>query len=105
MPDHLHLLIEGEQPDSDCLRFIARAKQYSGFYFARTFNSRLWQRYGFERVLRPDEPSQVVARYILENPVRAGLVANVEDYPFVGSFVHPLSELIEWAYWERGIRL
>jgi putative transposase len=98
MPDHLHLLVEGEQPDSDCLQFIARAKQYSGFSFAREFKSRLWQRYGFERVLRPEESSQIVARYILENPVKAGLVARVEEYPFVGSFVHALPELLEWAY-------
>jgi len=29
MPDHLHLLVEGQTDTSDCLRFIARAKQYS----------------------------------------------------------------------------
>jgi len=33
MPDHLHLLAEGESDDSDCLRFIARAKQFSGFHY------------------------------------------------------------------------
>jgi REP element-mobilizing transposase RayT len=102
MTDHLHLLVAGEDSDSDCLRFIARAKQYSGFYFAREFKARLWQRYGFERVLRADQATQVVARYILENPVRAGLVGRVEDYPFVGSFVHSLPELIEWAYSEQS---
>jgi hypothetical protein len=49
----------------------------------------------FERVLRNDESMLSVARYILENPVRAGLVARVEDYPFVGSQTHPLSEILE----------
>jgi len=34
--------------------------------------NRLWQRYGFERVLRDDEATLVVAKYILENPLRAG---------------------------------
>lgn len=100
MPDHLHLLVEGEHGQADCLRFIAGAKQYSGFHFAREFRTRLWQRYGFERVLRPDEPSAIVARYILENPVRAGLTTRVEDYPFVGSLKYSLAELMEWAYWE-----
>jgi REP element-mobilizing transposase RayT len=33
MPDHLHLLVEGTHEDSDLKAFVARAKQYSGFYF------------------------------------------------------------------------
>jgi REP element-mobilizing transposase RayT len=98
MPDHLHLLVEGKTDDADCKRFIARVKQYSGFYFKRQFGTPLWQRYGFERVLRDDEQTFVVARYILENPVRAGLAATVEEYPFVGSSEYSLSELIASAY-------
>jgi putative transposase len=95
MPDHVHLLVEGLTDGSDCLAFIRRAKQFSGFYFKKAHGQRLWQRYGFERVLRNDESMLSVARYILENPVRAGLVARVEDYPFVGSQTHPLSEILE----------
>jgi REP element-mobilizing transposase RayT len=87
MPDHLHLLVEAGSEASDCLRFIRRAKQFSGYVFSQTHGCRLWQRYGYEHVLRDDEKTFVVARYILENPVRAGLVTRVEDYPFVGSEV------------------
>jgi hypothetical protein len=54
----------------------------------------LWQRYGFEHVLRADEETLGVVRYTLENPVRAGLVARVEDYPFAGSTVYPLAEIL-----------
>ena len=98
MPDHLHLLVEGKAEHSDCRRFIAKSKQYSGFYFSKRFGRRLWQRYSFERVLRDCEQTFVVARYVLENPVRAGLVAAIEDYPFVGSCVYALHELIASAY-------
>ena len=98
MPDHLHLLVEGLAENSDCKRFIARLKQYSGFYYKRQFGTRLWQRYGFERVVRDSEHTFVIARYILENPVRAGLVAAIEENPFVGSFVYTLPELIASAY-------
>jgi putative transposase len=100
MPDHVHLLVEGQAVGSDLKRFIKIAKQYSGFYYARQFQERLWQRYGFERVLRDSEPTLVVARYILENPVRAGLVERIDDYPFVGSFAHSLRELVEYVYSE-----
>jgi putative transposase len=95
MPDHLHLLIEGETGTADCKRFIARTKQYSGYEHSKAFKERLWQRYGFERVLRETETTAVVARYILENPIRAGLVDRVEDYRFIGSFVYTLPQLLE----------
>jgi REP-associated tyrosine transposase len=98
MPDHLHLLVEGQAENSDCKRFIARSKQYSGFYYTRQFGTRLWQRYGFERVLRDSEQTFVVARYILENPVRAGFVTTIDEYPFVGSFVYTLPDLIASVY-------
>src|SRR5215831_5604316 len=87
MPDHLHLLIEGQSDASDCKRFIARAKQYSGFYYKQKYRRTLWQRYGFEHVLRDEELTPVVARYILENPIRARLVECIEDYPYLGSLV------------------
>jgi len=95
MPDHLHLLIEGQSESSDCRRFIARAKQYSGFYYSQAFQRKLWQRNGYERVLRDDEVTVVAARYILNNPLRSGLAEKVEDYPYVGSSVYQLRDLLE----------
>jgi putative transposase len=95
MPDHVHLLVEGQSDDSDCKRFIARAKQYSGFYYQAEFGGQLWQRYGYEHVLRDDEAMVSVARYILENPVRAQLAASVQDYPFSGSEVYSVEQLLE----------
>ena len=84
MPDHLDLLIEGSSDDSDGRRFIKAFKQYSGYYYSQKRREALWQRYGFEHVLCDDEPSVEVVKYILANPVRAGLAATIEDYPFAG---------------------
>ena len=97
MPDHLHLLVEGQTDDADCWEFIRKAKQYSGFYFSKARGQNLWQRYGFERVLRDDEATLDVARYILNNPLRAGLVRDVRDYPYVGSATYSLEEMLEAA--------
>jgi REP element-mobilizing transposase RayT len=94
MPDHLHLVVEAESEASDCRQFIKRAKQFSGYHFKQRFRKSLWQRYGFERVLRNDEPTLGVARYTLENPVRAGLTTSAEDYPFAGSLVYPMAEIL-----------
>lgn len=85
MPDHLHLLIKGECEASDCRAFIKRAKQYSGFHYSKTYGRKLWQRYGHDHVLRDSERTGDVIRYILENPVKAGLCARAEDYPFAAA--------------------
>jgi len=96
MPDHVHLLVEGRVEHADCEQFIARAKQYSGFYYSKAFKEPLWQRYSFEHVVRDTEKSTTIARYILQNPLRAGLVANIAEYPFAGSLVWSMPELLEW---------
>jgi len=95
MPDHVHLLVAGLEESSDGRLFIKAAKQYSGYSFARMYKDRLWQRYGYERVLRGDEATLVVARYIVNNPLRANLVQDVRQYPFLGSDVYGIDELIE----------
>ena len=95
MPDHVHLLVEAQSDDSDGRQFIKRAKQFSGYYFKQRFGTPLWQRYGYEHVLRGDEDTLPVARYILENPLRAGLVASVDEYPFVGSTMYSVREILE----------
>ena len=94
LPDHVHLLVHGQTEAAECKRFIAAAKQYSGYYYSRQFPGMLWQRYGYERTLRKDEDTGTVARYILENPVRAGLARTVEEYSFVGSLVYELRDLV-----------
>ena len=104
MPDHVHLLVEAQVDDSDAKKFIKAVKQYSGFYFKQRFGQHLWQRYGFERTLRDDEATLSVARYILENPVRARLVLNPEEYPFSGSIVHSRAEVLEAVMFDPNPR-
>lgn len=93
MPDHAHLLVEGTTPGSDLPRFVSSFKQKSGFAFARQRPERLWQIGYHDRILRNDEATLAVVRYILENPVRAGLVARFSDYRYSGSDRYSLEEL------------
>ena len=95
MPDHVHLLIEGTTDCADMRSFVARAKQKSGFDFAARHKRRLWQKGYFERVLRDDESTNDVIRYIIANPVRAGHVVEPSEFPFWGSSVHTREALIE----------
>ena len=95
MPDHLPLLVEGTDVVSDLQRFVFSAKQSTGYAYRRQKRGRLWQEGYYDHVLRHDESIIAKARYILENPVRAGLVRAVDEYPFSGSDVHSVKQLAE----------
>jgi hypothetical protein len=84
MPDHLHLLLQGETATSDLLRFVQRFKQQTSCHAKQKTGAILWQQRFFDRVLRRDEGLTSVAEYILANPVAAGLVAEDVAYPFCG---------------------
>jgi putative transposase len=95
MPDHVHLLVRGQTEDADCRRFIKAAKQYSGYYFSRQWPPPLWQRYGFERVIRDDAERAFTIGYIVANPVRSGLVKHPSEYPHLGSQCYPVATLLQ----------
>jgi hypothetical protein len=60
----------------------------------------LWQNGYFEHVIRDDEVTQIIAKYILENPVRRSLVKEPMDYLFSGSLVYRREQLVDW--WNEG---
>ena len=93
MPDHLHLLVVGEDEDSSLKEFVKTFKQKSGFYFKQNHHTSLWQASYYDHVLRKEESLNAVARYIFENPVRNELVSDFRKYPFLGSAVFQIDEL------------
>ncbi len=83
MPDHLHLLVSlesGHTLPSAMHRLKSASARAANRALGRT--GRLWARAYHDRALRRDESVIAVARYIITNPVRAGLVRRVGDYPF-----------------------
>jgi len=93
MPDHLHLLLEGTA-DTNLKEFMRVFKQMTSYYYKSDTEGILWQRSYYDHILRRDEDSVTVARYILNNPVRRGLIEGVTDYPYSGSFVAPLNDIL-----------
>ena len=82
MPDHLHwLFVLGGERQLDTV--VAAVKTRS----ARLINARscrygsVWGRGYYDRAIRYDEDVLTVARYIVANPVRSGLVPSVGYYP------------------------
>jgi putative transposase len=106
MPDHLHIIVRGETDKSDCKAFIKAAKQYSGYYHSQATNgTRLWERYGQDRVIRDEQELAMTIRYVVANPVRARLAAHPKDYPFLGSQTYSVDELLQWCEYSEAILL
>ena len=86
MPDHLHLLVQAQEAQSDLLKFVRRFKQQTAYTMKSESGIQLWQRYFYDHILRPRDSAEAVAWYVWMNPVRKGLCAVPEEYPFSGSF-------------------
>lgn len=85
MPDHLHLLVAGKRENSNLKQFISLFKQKSGFEFKRRYHKKLWHLSYYDHILRKSEDIETVSRYILNNPVRKGLVESFAEYPYGGA--------------------
>jgi putative transposase len=102
MPDHVHLLVKGIDKGSDLRRFAKMSKQRSGYVYRTRSGQQLWQEGYFERVLRDDADARSYARYIVTDPLRAGLVATPAEYAYLGTTQWTLEELTGAAINERG---
>jgi REP element-mobilizing transposase RayT len=77
MPDHVHLLVSF--PDLPSFsRVVGNWK-----HWLSTQHDIIWQENFFDHRIRKDESYGEKAEYILQNPVRAGLVDKAEDWPYV----------------------
>ena len=77
MPDHVHALIAVPKGDS-----LPEAVRMWKGYQTKKFGIE-WQAGFFDHRLRSPESEQEKTEYIRMNPVRAGLVAKPEDWPYV----------------------
>ena len=81
MPDHIHWLLR-LQPFHSLSSVVRRVKGKSSFRVnqARNSSGPVWQPGFHDRAVRKEESLDVLGNYVVHNPVRAGLVENVDDY-------------------------
>ena len=75
MPDHLHWMFQLKS--ASLSKVIAMVKSE----YSRFTRTKIWQDGYHDHVIRSDESLINIARYIVRNPLRAGLVSKVGDYP------------------------
>jgi REP element-mobilizing transposase RayT len=81
MPDHFHWLVTLREGSLGML--MRRVKSGSALAIMRSGYTplRVWQKGYHDRAVRREEDVRAIARYIVANPLRAGLVKRVGDYP------------------------
>jgi len=90
MPDHLHLLINPSR-QTTIFGFLGSFKSLSTrLSWKHGYQGSIWQKRFYDRFLRKDEDVRTVVEYILNNPVRKGIVAERSQYPYCGSLVYEL---------------
>ena len=81
MPDHLHWLIALQQGSLSGLMRRIKGRSAKRVNALSGRQGKLWQDGFHDRALRREEDILPAARYIVANPLRAGLVNRVGDYP------------------------
>ncbi len=89
MPDHIHLFVRGPYD----FKLSVWMNQLKGF-ITKDIRScscspvaNVWQRGFFDHILRSHESYSAKWKYVERNPVRAGLVEKVSDWPYAGEIV------------------
>jgi len=81
MPNHVHVLLQ-PRPGMEASRIWKGIKGASARKInqARGTKGHIWDEERFDRIVRDEEDLKVKINYILNNPVKAGLVKNGLEY-------------------------
>ena len=82
MPDHLHWLVQLSADDS-LSATVGSVKSQSSRLIRQAIGieNAVWQKGFYDRAIRHDDDLLDVARYIIANPLRGGLVDSIGNYP------------------------
>lgn len=81
MPDHLHWLVSLRKGDLSGLMQRLKARSAQAINRRAGRQGTLWQRCFHDHAARHEHDLVALARYVVANPVRAGLVRSVRCYP------------------------
>ena len=87
MPDHFHGLLRLNINGSTLPQIVGGLKGSSSFKInkEREQQEPFWQSSFYDHALRVDDNRKKLARYIVANPLRKGLISHIGDYPFWNS--------------------
>jgi REP element-mobilizing transposase RayT len=83
MPNHVHVVVSLPDEAPPLVKTLQRLKGYSALQANKVMGrtGQFWQRETYDHIVRsPEEMTRVIA-YVINNPVKAGLVDNWEAWP------------------------
>ena len=93
MPDHVHLVLRPSRT-CDVVTFVGQFKnlcQRAAWQLGVT--GAFWQSSFHDHALRFSDQLETFVGYVLNNPVRGGLVQRWQEYPFAGSLAFTAEQL------------
>lgn len=81
MPDHLHWLAILHEETLDALMRRIKSRSAIAINSVSGDSRPLWQKGYHDHAVRAEEDLRAMARYVVANPLRAGLVRSLGDYP------------------------
>ena len=97
MPDHFHALLVPRQPYT-----LPQVMQTIKGFSSRQINAltgakgALWQQSYFDRIIRDEAQLRTVVDYIEENPVKARLAVQIEEYPWTSAHQGATTDIEAW---------
>ena len=82
MPNHVHLLLTPRVPPSRLLKSLKGCTAREANRILGRTGEPFWQRESYDHWVRDQAEFGRIRRYIENNPVKAGLVAQASDYPW-----------------------
>ena len=95
MPDHVHLIMEGKNEDTDLWKMIVEFKQKTGFWLSRNCQDISWQKSFYDHLLRTEDELKRQIIYVLDNPVRKKIVHEWREYKYSGSLDFDRNDLLQ----------
>ena len=92
MPDHVHFFCQANRDEASRLSyFVGKWKEWTSKYARQRMSlaTPLWQPEFFDHVIRSNDSMAEKWSYVRNNPERAGLVAEADEWPYAGN-------LAEW---------
>jgi REP element-mobilizing transposase RayT len=77
MPDHIHMLLSFAPEVVSFTKIVGSWKHWLGHQHGVD-----WQENFFDHRIRAEEKYSEKVQYVWDNPVRAGLVGNMQDWPW-----------------------
>jgi REP element-mobilizing transposase RayT len=89
MPDHVHFFCTPREGASSLEIFVGKWKEWTAKRLIRELNCArpVWQLEFSDHLIRSERSCAEKWNYVYQNPVRAGLVAQPEDWPYSGEIV------------------